>query len=98
MVVTRDTLRSRHLTKALQLHRPWRTGTPGARGRGTNLVLPGDGEALINEELNTTADVNLCLFSPYLAGRVGEPIRGRVLLNKHGNNTGSEEVWAECTK
>ena len=82
VVEARDTLKSRLLTKALQLHRPqkdrhaWAWKQRDKLSTAWLLCLPGGGDTLSNEEFSTTAAVNLCIPPPCLEGRVGEPIRG----------------------
>ena len=65
VVEARDMLRSRLLTKALQLHRPkkdrhaWAWKQRDKLSSAWLLSLPGGGETLTNEEFTTTAAVNL---------------------------------------
>ena len=50
------------------------------------LCLPVHGTKLSNAEFSEAAAAKLCLESPACKGRVGEPIRGRVVIDKYGDN------------
>ena len=74
VVEDRDTLKSRLLTKALQLHRPgrdrhaWAWKQRDKLSSSWLLCLPGGSETLTNEEFSTTAALNLCVPPPCLTG------------------------------
>ena len=80
------------LSKALELHRPkrdrhaWAWRQRDKLSTAWLLALPGGGDNLTNEEFTTAAATNLCLPPPMCGGRVGEIIRGRVTVDKHGDN------------
>ena len=102
VVEARDMLRSRLLTKALQLHRPkkdrhaWAWKQRDKLSSAWLLSLPGGGETLTNEEFTTTAAVNLCLPPPCVAGREGELIRGQglrqITIDKHGDTVQATNI------
>ena len=53
---------------------------------GTSCPLPGGEETLTKEEFSTAAAANMCLPPPVCRERVGEVIRGRTLIDPHGDN------------
>ena len=80
------------LSRALELHRPQKARHVWAwrqRDKLTTawlLAIPGAESRLTNAEFSEAAAANLCLPSPACAGRVGEVIRGRVTIDKYGDN------------
>ena len=50
------------------------------------LAMPVAGTKLSNAEFSEAAASSLCLPSPACKGRIGEPIRGRVLIDEFGDN------------
>ena len=53
------------------------------------LCLPVHGTRLANAEFSEAAASKLCLESPPCRGRIGEPIQGWVVIDKHGDNVQS---------
>ena len=102
VVKARDKLRSRLLTRALQLHRPqkdrhaWAWRQRDKLSSAWLLCLPGGGETLTNEEFATTAAINLCLPPPCVAGREGELIRGQgrrqITIDRHGDTVQATNI------
>ena len=102
VVEARDMLRSRLLTRALELHRPqkdrhaWAWRQRDKLSSAWLLCLPGGGETLTNEEFTTTAAVNLCLPPPCVHGHEGELIRGqgqwRITIDRHGDTVQATNI------
>ena len=97
----RYTLKSRLLTKVLQLHRPKNDRHTWAWKQRDKLIsawllcFQGGGETLSNEELSPTTAVNLCLPAPCVAVCVGEPIRGhrgRILVDEHRDSVQATNI------
>merc|ERR1711867_54509 len=76
------------LTSDLKLHRPtkdrhaWAWRQRDKLSSAWLLSLPGGGEFLSNEEFSNSAAINLCVPPPCVAGREGETIRGRAVVDR----------------
>ena len=101
VVEARDMLRFRLLSRALELHRPkkdrhaWAWRQRDKLSSAWLLSLPGGGEFLSNEEFSTSAAINLCIPPPCVAGREGETIRGRAVVDRHGDTVQSTVVQGD---
>ena len=87
-----ENLRSKVLGKALQLVRPVNTRAAWAWRQRDKvsaawlLAIPGSGTSLSSAEFSEAAASNLCLPSPACRDRVGELIKGRVVIDEFGDN------------
>ena len=54
--------------------------------------MPGGETNMTNTEFNQSAAIHLCLPSPACMDRVGEVIKGQVLVDKHGDNIQSSAL------
>ena len=96
-----DNLRSKVLGKLLEEVRPKNTRAAMAWRQqdkvssAWHLALPGGDTNLTNEEFSEAAATNQCLPSPACQGRVGEKIRGRTTVVKHGDNIQSSPLCGD---
>ena len=101
VVEARDMVRSRLLTRSLELHRPkkdrhaWAWRQRDKLSSAWLLSLPGGGEFLSNEEFSNSAAINLCVPPPCVAGQEGETIRGRAVVDRHGDAVQSTVITGD---
>ena len=90
--------RSLLLTKSLELHRPRKARqVMGWRQRdkiSCSWILAGPGKdtTLTSAEFSEAAAANLCLPSPACSGRIGEVVRGRVVVDQYGDSVQATNV------
>ena len=92
VVEAREQMQAKVLNKVLEGVRPkstraaWVWRQQDKVSSAWLLCLPVHGTKLSNAEFSEAAATKLCLESPACKGRVGEPIRGRALIDKYGDN------------
>ena len=101
-----ETPRAQVLTMALSQLRPrstraaWSWRQRDKISTAWLLALPSVDTNLTNAEFSEAAAASLCLPSPACSGRIGETIRGRVSIDKYGDNIQSTPLpgdhWRIC--